>query len=95
MTFQAWPGVIQNGGKLPSSAKAGLTPKPIAPFEAEIARAAPIVLTGKPGTQSKLSASKFYREVLAQYHLRPESQKFLNGDYLDRGLTQRRHVEVE
>jgi plasmid maintenance system antidote protein VapI len=34
-----------------------------------------------------------YREVLAQYHLHPES-KFRNGDYLDRGITIRRHVEA-
>jgi hypothetical protein len=31
------------------------------------------------------------RQVLAPYHLHPES-KFLIGDYLDRGVTQRRHV---
>jgi hypothetical protein len=28
---------------------------------------------------------------LAQYHLCPEA-KFLNGDFCDRGLTERRHV---
>jgi hypothetical protein len=28
---------------------------------------------------------------LAQYHLRPEA-KFLNGDFFDRGQTERRHV---
>ena len=32
-----------------------------------------------------------YAEALAQYHLRPES-KFLNGDFCDRGRTERRHV---
>jgi hypothetical protein len=32
-----------------------------------------------------------YAQALAQYHLRPES-KFLNGDYCDRGRTDRRHV---
>ena len=32
-----------------------------------------------------------YTEALAQYHLRPES-KFLNGDYCERGRTERRHV---
>lgn len=34
-----------------------------------------------------------YSEALASYHLHPES-KFLNGDYLDRGTTRRRHVSV-
>ena len=32
-----------------------------------------------------------YAEALAQYHLRPEA-KFLNGDFCDRGRTERRHV---
>ena len=32
-----------------------------------------------------------YAEALAQYHLRPEV-KFLNGDFCDRGRTERRHV---
>jgi hypothetical protein len=32
-----------------------------------------------------------YSEALAQYHLRPEA-KFLNGDFFDRGRTERRHV---
>jgi hypothetical protein len=32
-----------------------------------------------------------YREALAQFHLHPED-KFENGDYLDRGRTERRHV---
>jgi hypothetical protein len=36
---------------------------------------------------------KSYREALAQYHLRPEA-KFLNGNYMDRGLTERRRIEV-
>ena len=32
-----------------------------------------------------------YAEALAQYHLRPEA-KFLNGDFCDRGRTERRPV---
>jgi hypothetical protein len=32
-----------------------------------------------------------YAEALAQYHLRSET-KFLNGDFVDRGHTERRHV---
>ena len=94
MAFQAWPAAIQNGGKLPSSAKLGLAPKPIAPFDTEIARAASNCFDRETGHPVEIKCLKTYREVLAQYHLRPES-KFLNGDYLDRGLTRRRHVEVE
>jgi hypothetical protein len=41
----------------------------------------------------EIKSLKTYREVLAQYHLRPET-KFLNGSYLDQGLTQRRHIVV-
>src|SRR5262249_8856508 len=36
---------------------------------------------------------KTYRQALAQYHLHPEA-KFHHGDYLDRGPTARRHIEV-
>lgn len=69
------------------------TPKPIAPYNTDIKRAAQNCFdreTGKPISSKSL---KTYREALAQYHLSPES-KFLNGDYLDRGPTIRRHVEV-
>jgi hypothetical protein len=34
---------------------------------------------------------KTYAEMLAQYHISPES-KFENGQFLDRGPTERRHV---
>jgi hypothetical protein len=34
---------------------------------------------------------KSYQQLLNQYHLHPEA-KFTNGDYLDSGLTSRRHV---
>ena len=36
---------------------------------------------------------KTYAEALSDYHLHPEP-KFLNGDYTDRGPTERRHVHV-
>jgi hypothetical protein len=36
---------------------------------------------------------KTYTQALADYHLHPEA-KFLNGDYLDRGPTMRRHVHA-
>ena len=94
MAFQAWPTAIENGGKLQPNAKAGLAPKPIAPFDTEIARAASHCFDRETSRPVEIKCLKTYREVLAQYHLRPES-KFLNGDYLDRGLTRRRHVEVE
>ena len=36
---------------------------------------------------------KSYSQALAQYHLHPED-KFQNGDFTDRGITRRRHVQV-
>ena len=65
--------------------------KPIAAFNRNISEAAKGAFdreTGKPICATEL---KTYAEALAQYHLRPET-KFLNGDYRDRGLTERRHV---
>ena len=44
--------------------------------------------TGKAIPANEL---KTYAEALAQCHLRPEA-KFLNGDFCDRGRTERRHV---
>jgi hypothetical protein len=39
------------------------------------------------------NALKSFKQVIALYHLHPES-KFLNGDYLDRGVTRRRYVHA-
>jgi hypothetical protein len=64
---------------------------PIAPHDSDPARALSNVfdrLTGKPVRREQL---KTYAEVLGQYHLSPE-HKFANGDHLDRGRTERRHV---
>jgi hypothetical protein len=67
--------------------------KPVAPYERDPRRVAKLAFdrnTGKPVPADQL---KSYQEALAQYHLHPED-KFLYGDYLDRGTTQRRHVRV-
>jgi hypothetical protein len=66
-------------------------PKPIAPFNSDPGRALAHVidrLTGDPLEPEKL---KTYQEVLCQYHLSSEA-KFSNGQFLDRGRTERRHV---
>lgn len=65
--------------------------KPSAPFDRDPARTLSKVfdrLTGRPVCAERL---KTYADVLVQYHLSPE-QKFENGDHLDRGRTERRHV---
>ena len=64
---------------------------PIAPYDSDPAGALSKVfnrLTDKPVRPEQL---KTYAEVLGQYHLSPE-HKFANGDYFDRGRTERRHV---
>jgi hypothetical protein len=67
------------------------TPAPIAPYDGDPGRAVKKVLnrvTGKPVAPEQL---KTYAEALAQYHLSPEG-KFANGQFLNRGRTERRHV---
>ena len=66
-------------------------PAPIAPYDSDPQRALSKVfdrITGRPVHTEQL---KTYTEVLAQYHLSSED-KFLNGQFRDRGRTERRHV---
>jgi hypothetical protein len=75
------------------SRKGGDFPRPIAPYARDPSRAAKECfdrLTGDPIATDRL---KTYAEALAQYHLHPEA-KFLNGDFLDSGPTERRHIRV-
>jgi hypothetical protein len=65
--------------------------KPIAPFNRNIRDAAHAAFDRETGEPILPGMLMTYAEVLAQYHLRPES-KFLNGDFCDRGRTERRHV---
>jgi hypothetical protein len=67
--------------------------KPVAPFDTDPAKVAATAFDRESGQPVPASALQSYTEVLAQYHLHPES-KFLGGDYLDRGTTRRRHVCV-
>ena len=71
----------------------GDLPRPVAPYNSDPARAAENCfdrLTAKPVPADQL---KTYAEALADYHIHPET-KFLNGDYIDRGPTVRRHVHL-
>jgi hypothetical protein len=68
--------------------------RPVAPFNRDAREAAASCfdrLTGEPIDAGELRS---YADALAQYHLSPE-HKFLNGDYLDSGITQRRHVVAD
>ncbi|MHA6732301.1 hypothetical protein, partial [Devosia sp. A369] len=65
--------------------------KPIAPFNLDPAVAASTAFDRETGNAILASALKTYAQAIAQYHLHPEA-KFLNGDYVDKGATRRRHV---
>lgn len=65
--------------------------KPVSPYHKKIALAAKDAFDRKTREQIDTNDLESYEQALAQYHLHPED-KFLNGDYLDRGTTQRRHV---
>ena len=67
--------------------------KPIAPFTRDPMQAALAAFDRDTGHAIPHQKLKTFRQVLAQYHLQPEA-KFLNGNYLDRGVTKRRHVHV-
>jgi hypothetical protein len=67
--------------------------RPIAPFHTDPSRAAAAAFDRHTGAPVPIEQLGTYRQALAQYHLHPEA-KFLNGDYLDSGHTQRRHIRV-
>ena len=65
--------------------------KPVAPFDRNIGHAAKAAFDRENGRAILAERLMSYAEALAQYHIRPEA-KFLNGDFCDRGRTERRHV---
>jgi hypothetical protein len=67
--------------------------KPVAPFDKDIGKASCSAFDRQTGDMVPSKKLKTYREAIGQYHLSPES-KFLNGDFTDRGRTERRHVQV-
>jgi hypothetical protein len=66
-------------------------PRPIAPFDRDHAQAIKLAFDRETGLPVKPDALATYRQLLALYPLHPES-KFANGDYVDRGVTRRRHI---
>lgn len=67
------------------------TPKPVSPYHKDPTQVT--CFDRETGRNVPREGLKTYLEALAQYHLHPES-KFLNADYCDTGVTQRRHVIV-
>ncbi|RIJ66172.1 hypothetical protein D1604_09620 [Brevundimonas sp. LPMIX5] len=68
-------------------------PRPISSYDQDHAKAVASAFDRQSGEPVPATALKSYGETLAQYHIQPES-KFLNADYLDRGVTTRRHVRM-
>jgi hypothetical protein len=78
-----------DSGKAPRSGPL----RPTAPYNRDPSQAASQAFDRDNGEPLPLAALKTYRDTVAQYHLHPEA-KFHQGDYTDRGRTQRRHVLV-
>jgi hypothetical protein len=67
--------------------------KPVAPYDTDLAKAVSLAFDRDTGLPLPVTALKSYREVIAGYHLHPES-KFRNGEPFDRGTTKRRYVRA-
>ncbi len=71
---------------------AGLNlPRVISPYERDPARVLTLCFDRDTGQRISGDRLKTYRQALARYPLHPE-EKFLGGDYTDRGPTRRRHI---
>ncbi len=76
------------------SANTKRIPRPVAPYDRDVAKAARHAFdrtTGQPVPSSDLMN---LQEGLAQFFVHPES-KFLNGGLMQRGVLQRRHVQID
>ena len=69
-------------------------PKPIAPFETDPDKAVAQAFDRVTGEAIILRQLKTYVEALFNYHLSSED-KFANGEFLNRGKTERRHICAE
>jgi hypothetical protein len=67
-------------------------PKPVAPYDIDPVKAASTCFDRDTGLTIPARVLKAYKDALGSFHLRPE-HKFQNGNYLDRGITKRRHVK--
>jgi hypothetical protein len=95
IAFQSRQHLTETDGE-PWTPKRGRPPKPspirpVAPFSRNITEAAETAFDRETDKRVEPASLITYSEALAQYHLRPEA-KFLNGDFFDRGRTERRHV---
>ena len=68
--------------------------KPIAPFETDPDKAVAQAFDRVTGEAIQSAQLKTYAEALFNYHLSSED-KFGNGEFLDRGKTERRLIRVD
>jgi hypothetical protein len=95
IAFQARQQLMETDGE-PWTPKRGRPRKPssvrpVAPFSRNIGETAETAFDRETDKRVEPNSLITYSEALAQYHLRPEA-KFLNGEHLDSGRTERRHV---
>lgn len=67
--------------------------RPASPYERDPSKAVRHCFDRETGKKVQKCQLKTNNESLAQYHLHPET-KFLNGNFLDKGITKRRHIFV-
>jgi transcriptional regulator with XRE-family HTH domain len=68
-------------------------PKPVAPYDSDIGRAAKACFDRETGQAVPSELLMTYGEVLGSYHLHAET-KFLNGEPFNQGVTAPRHIEA-
>jgi len=81
-------------GLLTTSDDAQRQPKPIAPYSRDAYQMLPRIRDRVSGEPVERRWLRTYAEMLRGYHRHPET-KFLHGEAMDSGPTQRRHVLVE
>lgn len=86
---KAWSDVTSGGDA--GARKRRHPVRPVAAFTREPSEAAENAFDRDTNGAVPRRALKSYRQLLAQYQLHPEA-KFLNADYTDAGVTERRHV---
>jgi len=88
------PDELARDGLLTTSDEAQRQPKPIAPYSRAPYLMLPRIRDRVTGDPVEARWLRTYAETLRGYHRHPET-KFLHGEAIDSGATQRRHVLVE
>lgn len=92
-SFQSRPKALLSKNQLKEGCEFKNSPKPVSPFNKNTGLAAKNCFDRETGHSVERGWLKSNIEAIAQYHLRPES-KFLNGNYLNAGITKRRRIDA-